>query len=81
MIIKLIWLGCSLIVFKSLISYFIKEELSDWGEIDTESLVMFSIISFCGSLFGPIAIIAYIIYNFISGIAEDISEKYNNQVR
>ena len=76
MIIKLIWLGCSLIVFKHLITWCIKEELNDWGSIETEPLIMFCIISFLGSLFGPIAIILYILYNVIAGIAQSINEGY-----
>lgn len=75
--IKLIWLACSLIVFKHLITSFIKEELNEWGEIDTLTLIMFSIVSLAGSLFGPIAIFVYLFYNIIAGITEAINEEHN----
>lgn len=77
MIIKLIWLGCSLIVFKHLIIYYIKSEVSTWGEVDAETLILYIVISLLGSLFGPIAILLYLFYNIIAGIAEVISEEHN----
>ena len=74
MIIKLIWLACSLIVFKHVITYAIKEEIKVWGEIDGETLFLLGIIALLVSTSGPIAIIGYLFYNVLEGIAQTISE-------
>ena len=76
MIFWILWGACSVVVFRHVITYLIKEEIEDWGEIDTESLIMFTLLSVMVSLFGPFAILAYILYNVIEGIAESISEGY-----
>jgi hypothetical protein len=76
MIFWILWGACSVVVFKHVIKSLIKEEVEDWGEIDTESLIMFTLLSAAVSLLGPIAIIAYILYNVAAGIAQAISEEY-----
>ena len=76
MIFWILWGACSLVVFRHMITSLIKEELKDWGEIDTETLIMLTLLSVMVSLFGPLAIIAYILYNVVAGIAKAISEEY-----
>lgn len=76
MIFWILWGACSVVVFRHMITSLIKEELKDWGEIDTETLIMLTLLSVMVSLFGPFAILAYILYNVIEGIAESISEGY-----
>lgn len=74
MIIKLIWLACSLIVFKHVITYAIKEEVRVWGEIDGGTLFLLGMIALLVSTSGPIAIIGYLFYNILEGIAQAITE-------
>lgn len=71
------WAGCSVVVFKHAITNSIKSEIDSWGEIDGETLIMLSVVSLVVSLFGPIAILCYLLYNIVEGIAEAISEVYN----
>jgi hypothetical protein len=81
MIIKLLWIGCSLIVFKNVFKSFIKDELDTWDELDTETFIMLGLVSFTISIFGPLVIIGYILYNVLEGIVQAINERYKNDTR
>jgi type III secretory pathway component EscU len=76
MIIKLLWLACSLIVFKHVFKSFIKDELDTWDELDTITFMMLGLVSFIISLLGPIVIIAYIVYNVLEGVVQAINEAH-----
>ena len=76
MIFWILWGACSLIVFKHAITASIKEEIETWGEIDGGTLFLMGFISLLASLFGPLAIAAYLFYNIVEGIAQAISEEY-----
>jgi hypothetical protein len=78
MIIKLLWLGCSVIVFRHALTAFIKSEMEDFGELDVGLLCMFIFIAFGIAVFGPIAILAYIGYNVLEGIVQAINERYKS---
>ena len=79
MIIKVLWLICSLIVFRYTLKNMIKEELKVFGGIDAILLGLFIVISTIISLAGPIAIVAFLVYNGLKGIANGISEGYQNE--
>jgi uncharacterized membrane protein len=76
MIIKIIWIACSLIVFNHVFKSFIKDELDTWDELDTETFIILGLVSFIISILGPIVIIGYILYNVIEGIVESINKAY-----
>jgi hypothetical protein len=79
MIIKILWVICSLIVFRYTLKNMIKEELKTFGGIDGILLGLFIIISTIIASAGPIAIIAFLVYNGLKGIANGISEGYQNE--
>jgi hypothetical protein len=79
MIVKLLWLACSLIVFRYTLKNMIKEELKVFGGIDAILLGLFIVISTIIALAGPVAIIAFLVYNGLKGIANGISEGYKNE--
>jgi hypothetical protein len=79
MIIKVLWLICSLIVFRYTLKNMIKEELKVFGGIDAILLGLFIVISTIIALAGPIAIVAFLVYNGLKGIANGISEGYQNE--
>jgi hypothetical protein len=81
MIIKLLWIACSLLVFNHVFKSFIKDELDTWDELDTETFIILGLVSFIISIFGPIVIIGYILYNVIEGIVQAINERYKNDLR
>jgi hypothetical protein len=81
MIIKLIWIACSLIVFRNVFKSFIKDELDTFDELDTATFIMLGLVSAIISLLGPIVIIGYILYNVIEGIVQAINERYKNDTR
>ena len=81
MIISLLWIACSVIVFRHTFKYLIKEELDTWGELDTDTFILHILLSTTLSLFGPIAILAYIIYNILKAFSESIAERYKNDTR
>jgi hypothetical protein len=81
MIIKLLWIGCSLIVFKNVFKSFIKEELDTWDELDTATFIMLGAVSLLISMWGPLVIIGYILYNVLEGIVQAINERYKNDTR
>lgn len=72
----LLWLACSVIVFKHTIMATIKEEMETWGEIDSGLLFLFGLIALLMAAMGPIAILGYLFYNILEGIAQAISESY-----
>lgn len=75
MILKIIWLACSLIVFKHAITHFIKEEIDAFGEIESGLLFLYGLIAVLYSLFGPLAILAYFLYNVLEDITRAINER------
>ena len=79
MIIKVLWLICSLIVFRYTLKNLIKEELKIFGGIDAILLGIFIIMSIIIAAAGPIAIVAFLVYNGLKGIANGISEGYQNE--
>ncbi len=81
MIIKLIWIACSLLVFKHVFKSFIKDELDTWDELDTITFMMLGLVSALIALLGPIVIIVYIIYNVLEGIVQAINERYKNETK
>ena len=79
MIVKILWLICSLFVFRYTLKNMIKEELKIFGGIDAILLGLFIVISTIIAAAGPIAIIAFLVYNGLKGIANGISEGYKNE--
>ena len=79
MIVKILWLICSLFVFRYTLKNLIKEELKVFGGIDAILLGLFIIISTIIAAAGPVAIIAFLVYNGLKGIANGISEGYQNE--
>jgi hypothetical protein len=78
-IVKILWLICSLIVFRYTLKNLIKEELKTFGGIDAILLGIFIILSVIIAASGPIAIVAFLVYNGLKGIANGISEGYQNE--
>lgn len=78
MIIKILWFICSLIVFRYTLKNMIKEELKTFGGIDAILLGIFIILSVIIAAAGPIAIVVFLVYNGLKGIANGISEGYRN---
>ena len=76
MIFKIVWLICSLIVFKHAITHFIKEEIDAFGEIESGLVFLYGLIALLYSLFGPLAILAYFLYNVLEDITRAINERY-----
>jgi len=76
MIIKILWFICSLFVFRYTLKNMIKEELKMFGGIDAILLGLFIVISTIIAFTGPIAIVAFLVYNGLKGIANGISEGY-----
>ena len=56
----------------------IKEELKTFGGIDAILLGIFIILSVIIAAVGPIAIVVFLVYNGLKGIANGISEGYRN---
>ena len=79
MIVKILWLICSLFVFRYTLKNMIKEELKMFGGIDAILLGIFIILSTIIAAVGPIAIIVFLVYNGLKGIANGISEGYQNE--
>jgi hypothetical protein len=79
MIVKTLWLICSLFVFRYTLKNLIKEELKIFGGIDAILLGIFIIMSIIIAAAGPIAIVAFLVYNGLKGIANGISEGYQNE--
>jgi hypothetical protein len=79
MIIKILWVICSLFVFRYTLKNLIKEELKIFGGIDAILLGIFIIMSIIIAAAGPIAIVAFFVYNGLKGVANGISEGYQNE--
>ena len=79
--IKLLWIACSIPVFVYSLKYLIKDELEVYGAVDSGILFLMALISFFAALFGPLAILGYIGYNIVEGIAEGINERHQNSNR
>ena len=79
MIVKILWIICSLFVFRYTLKNPIKEELKIFGGIDAILLGIFIIMSIIIAAAGPIAIVAFLVYNGLKGIANGISEGYQNE--
>ena len=79
MIVKILWFICSLFVFRYTLKNLIKEELKIFGGIDAILLGIFIIMSIIIAAAGPIAIVAFLVYNGLKGIANGISEGYQNE--
>lgn len=78
MIIKILWVICSLIAFRYTLKNMIKEELKVFGGIDASLLGIFIVLSAIIAAAGPIVIIVFLVYNGLKGIANGISEGYRN---
>lgn len=74
--IKLLWIACSIFVFIQTLKYLIKEELKGFDEIEVDLLILYILLTSIIAAFGPIAILAYIIYNVLVGITKAINEGY-----
>lgn len=79
--IKLLWILCAIPVFTYTFKACIKAELDTWEEVSTDTLILFTLLSFFVSLLGPIAIAAFLLYNVFEGIARSINERYKNDTR
>ena len=76
MILKIIWVACSLIVFKRAITYCIKGEMDTFGEIDSGLVFIYGLLALTISLLGPLAILGYFLYNVLEDITRAINERY-----
>ena len=74
--IKLLWIACSVIVFRNVFKSFIKDELDTWDELDTITFMMLGLVSFVISMLGPIVIVGYLLYNILDGVVDGINERY-----
>ena len=72
----ILWGACSLVVFRHVIMATIKKELEVWGEVDSETLILMTLLAFMVSLFGPLAIAAYFLYNVLEDITLAINERH-----
>ena len=79
--IKRLWIACSIPVFIYTLKYLIKDELETYDAVDSGTLFLMTLLSFFAALFGPLAILGYIIYNIVEGIADGINENYQNRIR
>jgi len=77
--IKLLWIACSIPVFIYAVKYFVNMELEAYGEIDPFLLILFVFLGILIAIWGPFAILGYIVYNVIADIAEAIGKNYRNK--
>lgn len=75
--IKLLWIACSILVFAYSLKAIVKTELDNWGEVDGMTLIMVILCSFIFSMFGPFAILGYLIYTILDGVADNINKGYD----
>jgi hypothetical protein len=73
---KLLWLAFFTPVSMYTFKWIIKNELETWGSIDSVDILASLLVAFIIGVLGPIAVIAFIIYNVIEGIAQSINEGY-----
>ena len=79
--IKLLWIACSIPVFIYTLKSSIKDELETYDAVDSGTLFLMTLVSFFAAMFGPFAILGYIVYNIVEGIADSINENYQNKTR
>ena len=77
--IKILWILCSLGVFVYTFKECIKAELKVWGRVSGDLLMLLSLVSFMIALLGPLAIVAFFVYNGFKAIARVINEGYANE--
>ena len=77
--IKLLWILCSVFVFVYTLKGCVKSELKVWGRVDAELLMLLTVISLLIAVLGPIAIVAFFLYNGFKAIARVINEGYANE--
>ena len=76
--IKLLWMLCSIGVFVYTFKGCVKSELKTWGKVNADLLMLLTLISFMIAALGPIAIVAFFLYNGFKGMARAINEGYKN---
>ena len=77
--IKLLWILCSVFVFIYTFKECVKSELKVWGRVSADLLMLLTLISFMIALLGPLAIVAFFVYNGFKGVARAINEGYANE--
>lgn len=77
--IKLLWILCSVFVFVYTFRECVKAELKVWGTVSADLLMLLTLISFLIAVLGPIAIVAFFVYNGFKAIARVINEGYANE--
>ena len=77
--IKLLWILCSLGVFVYTFKECVKAELKVWGRVSGDLLMLLTLVSFMIGLLGPLAIVAFFVYNGFKAIARVINEGYANE--
>ena len=77
--IKLLWILCSVGVFAYTFKECVKAELKVWGTVSADLLMLLTVISFLIALLGPLAIVAFFLYNGFKAIARAINEGYANE--
>ena len=78
--IKLLWILCSVFVFVYTFKECVKAELKVWGRVSGDLLMLLTLISFMIALLGPIAIVAFFVYNGFKAVARAINEGYQEQL-
>lgn len=77
--IKLLWILCSISVFVYTFKECVKAELKVWGTVSADLLMLLTLISFLIALLGPLAIVAFFVYNGFKGVAKAINEGYASE--
>ena len=77
--IKLLWILCSIFVFVYTFKECVKSELKTWGKVNADLLMLLTLISFMIGLLGPIAAVAFFVYNGFKGMARAINEGYKSE--
>ena len=77
--IKLLWMLCSVGVFVYTFKECVKAELKVWGRVSGDLLMLLTLVSFMIALLGPLAIVAFFVYNGFKAIARVINEGYANE--
>lgn len=77
--IKLLWILCSVGVFVYTFKECVKAELKVWGRVSGDLLMLLTMVSFIIALLGPLAIVAFFVYNGFKAIARVINEGYENE--
>ena len=77
--IKLLWILCSIGVFVYTFKECVKSELKVWGRVSADLLMLLTLLSFMIGLLGPLAIVAFFVYNGFKAIAKVINEGYKSE--